>query len=268
MADPTRRQFLTIGAASFAGGVLVCAGTAHATPQWVDERQAGPFIFHSTFPLGPYEKLFSELPKLQQHLRGALATAPPRDPIYVHLLANRAQHEAYVCERFPSIPYRRALFVKTSNQSNVFAYRHEDLATDLRHECTHALLHSDLSTLPLWLDEGVAEYFETPAEQRVAGSPHLAELDWSLRLGIVVDVPALEKKRELTELTALDYRFAWAWIHFLLHGPPAAHRELSAFLIDLRRGTPAGDFSERLAAATPKPNEQLIRHFRNWRTAI
>jgi hypothetical protein len=262
----SRRRFLTIGSA-LAGGLLRAAPPAHAAPVWVDERQAGPFIFHSTFPLNAHDQLFDDLPTLQHELRAALAVAPPREPIYVHLLANQSQHEAYVRERFPSIPYRRALFVKHAHQLNVFAYDQADLATDLRHECTHALLHSDLATLPLWLDEGLAEYFETPSADRPAGCPHLDELEWSLRLGIVVDVRALEKKRELTELTALDYRFAWAWSHFLLHGPSAGHRELTAFLTDLRRGTPAGTLSERLATATPKPTEQLLRHFRQLRIA-
>ncbi|GIT30210.1 MAG: hypothetical protein Ct9H300mP1_22560 [Planctomycetaceae bacterium] len=31
---------------------------------------------------------------------------------------------------------------------------------DLRHEFTHGVLHSSLKRVPLWLDEGLAEYFE------------------------------------------------------------------------------------------------------------
>lgn len=263
MADFSRRRLLTIGAGAVAAGMFR-ANSIQAAPLWVDERQVGPFIFHSTFPLDSYREVLEELPKLQRDLRATLATAPAKEPIYVHLLDDRRQHEAYIRERFPNVPYRRALFVRHSNQLSVFAYRQEELATDLRHECTHALLHSDIANLPLWLDEGLAEYFETPADRRVEYSPHLAGLEWNLRLGIVVDVPTLENRRELKELTALDYRYAWAWAHFLLHGPVAAHRELGAFLTNLRRDQPAGNLSERLAVAIPKPEAQLVRHFQRW----
>jgi hypothetical protein len=267
MLATSRRHFLALGCGALAGELLFAARSARAAPLWVEERQAGPFIVHSTFPLGSYGQLFDDFPKLQRELRGTLAIAPPREPIYVYLLANQSQHENYVRERFPRIPYRRALFVKNARQMNVFAYRQTELATDLRHECTHALLHCDIAGLPLWLDEGFAEYFETPPGKRAFDDDNLDELRWSFQRGIVVDMQALEEKRELTELTAGDYRFAWAWTHFLLHGPTAANRELAAFLADLRRGAPAGDLSQRVAIAVPNPSEQLLRHFRQWEAA-
>ena len=37
-----------------------------------------------------------------------------------------------------------------------------------------------------------------------------------------------------------DYRAAWAWVHFMLHGPVEARDELVRFLADIRLGTPLG----------------------------
>jgi hypothetical protein len=57
----------------------------------------------------------------------------------------------------------------------VFAYRGEDFETDLRHECTHALLNAALPVVPLWLDEGLAEYFEVLPQSAIARKPASSE---------------------------------------------------------------------------------------------
>ena len=44
----------------------------------------------------------------------------------------------------------------------------DHLRTDLRHELTHALLHGVLKDVPLWLDEGLAGFFELPPDARRA----------------------------------------------------------------------------------------------------
>ena len=62
------------------------------------------------------------------------------------------------------MPYRPALFILEGGSPGVYTYRKPDLDIDVRHECTHALLHSALPVVPLWLDEGIAKYFEVPAE--------------------------------------------------------------------------------------------------------
>ena len=76
-----------------------------------------------------------------------------------------AQHRTYIEAHYPDIPYRRALFIKEHGLAGLYAYRHADLAVDLRHECTHAMLHASLPYVPLWLDEGLAEYFEATARR-------------------------------------------------------------------------------------------------------
>jgi hypothetical protein len=81
-------------------------------------------------------------------------------------------------------------------------------------------------------------------------------------------VPALrelEQVREMNEMGLREYRHAWAWIHFMLHGPPAFREELIAFLDDIRRQTPPGKLSERLARRTQKLESAFAGHFRNWK---
>jgi hypothetical protein len=61
-----------------------------------------------------------------------------------------------------------------------------------------------------------------------------------------------------------DYRWAWAWVHFMLHGSPEAAEELVQFVADIRAGRNAGLLSQRLRRRLGDPNEVLAAHLKNW----
>lgn len=249
------------------GAMLASGGRVWAAPDWVDQRRVGPFVCLSAFPLVGCETLLNELHPLEQELRRVLAIEPCKSDIYLHLMANRRQHEQYIAERFPSVPYRRALFVKQDGVASVFAYLNKELAVDVRHECTHALLHGDLPMVPLWLDEGLAEYFEPPKPARGKHHEHMRSIGFDLHSRRVRSIAKLETKEKLEDLSALDYRSAWAWVHFMLHGPAAAHAELVGFMSDIRRYVAPGKLSERLAKVVPHSRARLGRHFEDMRSA-
>jgi hypothetical protein len=118
--------------------------------------------------------------------------------------------------------------------------------------------------VPLWLDEGLAEYFEVAAVQRDRGNPHLSMVKWGARFG---QIPALNRLEELHSLKQMDrgeYRQAWAWVHFLLHGSPAAREELRRYLTDIQALTPPGQLSDRLRRRLPDLESQFAAHFKRW----
>ncbi|HEX5471730.1 MAG TPA: hypothetical protein VFW73_07570, partial [Lacipirellulaceae bacterium] len=169
---------------------LLASSAVHGATEklaWIDSRQVGPFIIQAQFPLQPYEQLFAELPDLQRELVRTLGITPAKEPIYVYLFASDDEYRAYTHQHFPKVPYRTALFVLENGVPGVYTYRKADLDVDLRHECTHALLHASLPVVPLWLDEGIAKYFEVPANKRAFDHPYFDDLKWkwSLRLGMV-----------------------------------------------------------------------------------
>jgi hypothetical protein len=59
-----------------------------------------------------------------------------------------------------------------------------------------------------------------------------------------------------------EYRDAWAWVHFLVHGPPEANAEFLRYLTDLEGGLEAGRLSERLRRRLPDLNRRMTEHFR------
>ena len=76
-------------------------------------------------------------------------------------------------QQFPQFPERRAFFVESDTRLAIYAYWGDRVAEDLRHEVTHGYLHTMVPHLPLWMDEGLAEYFEVPRGQRGFNRPHL-----------------------------------------------------------------------------------------------
>ena len=138
---------------------------AAGAADWADERVSGPFVCRADFRLDEYDGLFVELAQLQIDLSHALGVEPAREPVELYLFQTEQAYRTFLQVRLPQVPYRRALFVKGRGPGKVFAYKSKALPVDVRHEGTHGLLHAALPMVPLWLDEGLAEYFEVPAGQ-------------------------------------------------------------------------------------------------------
>lgn len=246
--------------------LLHSAAWGQATRAWTDQRVAGPFVFHADFRLDRRQALLRDMTRLQRQVATALSLEKTQEPIDVYLFAASSTYHGYMQWYFPGVPNRRAMFVKSQSPGNVFAHESENLGTDLRHECTHALLHAALPFVPLWLDEGLAEYFEVPAGERAFDNPHLRAIRNHLRWRrSVPPLSRLEGLRDLRDMGQHEYRDAWAWVHFMLHGPPPAREELVAFLTDLRNQVPPTPLSQRLERRLPGVEHQFVEHFKRWK---
>ena len=138
----------------------------------------------------------------------------------------------------------------------VFTFRSDRINLDLRHELTHALLHSVLKDVPLWLDEGLAEYYELPPGWNGLNRTHVRVLR---ERGIRPDLAKLEQLSEVKDMDADRYREAWAWVYLMLRGSPRAKDVLLAYLQQLRTKPNAGPLQPRLADAVPSLDDALDR---------
>ncbi len=202
-----------------------------------------------------------DLARLQASLVETLHVERTREPIELYLFADKTAYLEFLHARYPQIPYRRSLYVKDNGPGQVFAQWGAEFAIDLRHEATHALLHGSLSYLPLWLDEGLAKYFELPREQQSSGSPYLPVVRMAAARGAIPPLVMLEAKREFADMGPAEYCYAWAWVHFMLNGPPEARDELAHYLADLAQHRPAGQLSDRLAQRLGNLDTLIARHF-------
>ncbi len=193
-----------------------------------------------------------------------LQLAEQTDPIDVYLFRDQQVYQQYMRRYFPQVTAHRAMFIKTNSPGNVFAFLSPEFAVDLRHECTHAILHAKLPLVPLWLDEGLAEYFEVPAAERAFDHPHLAAIRRGLLWRRVPSVKRLESLTSLAQMDVTEYREAWAWVHFMLHGPPVAKQQLLFLLSELSRHVPPPPLSGLLADHVAGVEKQFVQHFRSW----
>ena len=260
-----RERFFRGGLAIVVAVLLLGQGQYAQAKDWVAWKVVGPFVVRAEFPLDSVGELLGQLGQLQQELTRYLGVPPAEEAIDIYLLADRESYRQYLSRYLPNVPFRQALYVRQRGKGMVFAYQSNDLAIDLRHECTHALLHAVLPVVPLWLDEGFAEYFEMAPSQRAYGHSHLGKVRWNAFFGAVPRIEELEAMGDMSEMGQGEYRDSWAWVHFMLYGSREAHSELVAYLADLRQSTPPGLLSQRLAQRVPDCRRRFAAHFKAWK---
>ena len=158
---------------------------------------------------------------------------------------------------YPELPPRRAFFLAQGSQRVVYTYSSPRLEEDLRHEATHALLRGSFGDLPLWLDEGLAEYFETDLAQPGAEHERIEHIADDLAAGWSPNLARLESLTDIRQMTPRDYREAWAWVHLFLNGSENGKPLLLGSLAELHEK--AGKLSLAEKGAT---NERLLAHLK------
>lgn len=222
-------------------------------------------LFLSDFELKADHPLLKELEGLGEQIRQELRLPPSGEIVYVYLFADQTRYEAYLSARHPELPPRRAYFMTQAELGQaqrlyVLAQWGDLIQKDLRHELTHAALHGVLKDVPLWLDEGLAEFFETPPQWQGVNHRHLHELKGSSGGPWKPDLARLETLTQVRDMTAADYREAWAWVHFLLRGSPKGRAVLLGYLAELRTNPRPSPLSVRLKAAVPEAESALREH--------
>jgi hypothetical protein len=160
-------------------------------------------------------------------------------------------------------PKRRAIFIKSDTALKVFAFWGERIGEDLRHEVTHGYLHSVATNIPLWLDEGLAEYYETPRGTHGFHGLHVYLLNNAFRKGNwSPDLKQLEQLHSPETMTELQYAESWLWVHFLLESPQADPKWLQDQLARLRMSAESGSLSVFLEKTLDDPELLVVEHLK------
>jgi hypothetical protein len=224
-----------------------------------------PFVFLSDFEIDRDKPLFHELAKLRDQVYGDLRLTPGRAVVQVYLFENKDRYDEYMHAAYPSLPARRAFFIQQqralggTDDLMVYTSWGERIQQDLRHELTHALLHSVIRDVPLWLDEGLAEYFELPPSEHGINSSHVETLRRDLGVAFQPDLDRLEKLKDVNDMKGPEYREAWLWTHWMMQSKPETKTVLLTYLQELRKGN-AGPLAPRLTAVCPKLNDEFRKH--------
>lgn len=200
------------------------------------EVVAGQLVIHADFPIAGQHRLVRELDGLRIDVSQELGLPISDEPVHLYLFETTERYDAFVASRFPSFPARRAFFVETDTTLSVFAAWQDRIAEDLRHETTHGYVHAVVPAVPLWLDEGIAEYFETPRSDQGLHRGHIAILSGRLLEGTwQPDIERLEALAVAGDMSQDHYAEAWCWVHWLLRTTPERRAVLQNYLADVRR---------------------------------
>ena len=220
-------------------------------------------VIHSDFALPPNHRLLEDLTARRYDLQEQLGLPFSDEPVHVYLFESPQEFRRFLSLYHPDFPQRRAFFLETDTRLQVYAQWGDRVAEDLRHEVTHGYLHSVLPNVPLWLDEGLAEYSEAPRGNHGLNSSHLEFLRQSVERGTFQpNLERLEKLDPRRDMTQEEYAESWAWVHFLLEGRPEHRAVLCAYLDELRRSGSAPPVSARLRALLGGPEQALLAHVR------
>ncbi len=260
----TRRRLLTF--LGLGGGIqafspsVVCWGDEPR--QWLFELQVGRFTIHADFDVATLADLPLELTGLTGDVSSVLGIEATHQPVHVVLFASASEYQRYMRNYFPQLPERRALFIQDRGPGMLFAHWHADIASDVRHEVTHALLNDSSRPLPLWLDEGLAKYFEAERSRRFDGHAYLQEVSQRASRGIVPTLQPLEAADQLSEFKEPHYRDSWAWVHFLIHRSAATRELLQRALAQHRSGADPLPLSRQLDLLSREISSEFLAHFR------
>lgn len=214
------------------------------------------FVLHSDVRLKSDDPLLLELQELRKQISQTLQLELGDRVVEVYLFKDETSYHKFLSQSYPGLPPRRAYFVGTSKKLAVYTVWTDRIREDLRHEFTHGVLHGSLGHVPLWVDEGLAEYFEVPAAPGTPREDYLHDLAVLLDNGWQPNLQRLERLDSVGEMQRLDYAESWAWVHWLLHNNPQTRAALLEY-VHLSGKRQAVRLSQRLRQFHPHPEQAL-----------
>jgi hypothetical protein len=190
--------------------------------------------------------LENSVARFQARLRPNLPRAAERARVFV--FSGRLGYERYLAGALGgSIENTAGVYHPGLRQLIVWnAPKRGELFETVRHEGLHQFLDSWLDDPPVWLNEGLAEYYENAEFQRGAASeirPRAQYLELLVARGpAALDLAALLRATPAAfyEDPQLNYARAWAFVHFLL-GSTRENRALFDALIEELAGGASAD---------------------------
>lgn len=224
---------------------------------------------HADFPLPRRHRLIEELQQRRADLMEATGLPLSDEPVHVYLFGDPAAFHDGLRRAEPLLAGRRAVFIQTDTELRVLALWSDRIGEDLRHEVTHGYLHGAIANPPVWIDEGLAEYFELPGAPAPVHEAHVRLLARSFRDRTwTPSLRRLEGLNRPEELTQLDYAESWLWVHFLLkHSAPTA-AAVRGHLAALAGGGQPAPLSQQLAGLVEDPELAVLGHLRQLAASL
>jgi len=255
--------------------VTLCSDVAAA--DWT-RLQSDNFTFIGDASERDIRRVARQLEQFREVMLRALPPRPgsPPAPIVVLVFANNRTFEPFK-PRFQGRTVEVAGFFQGGQDLNYIAINGalgDSAVRTVFHEYSHLLVRSALNVAPAWVNEGIAELYETFEERNGGKSAILgmAPAQHVLELRSRVFIP-------LSELMAVDhsspmynegnrrgqfYAQSWALMHYLTFGNLARREQLTRYLDTMNAGTAPdaamkSEFAADLSAIEKELRDYLLR---------
>lgn len=269
--------------AGLVGSALLspACGRAQAPPPppnevWIEARSANFTLVGNAAPKA-VERIAVDLERLRAALAqifpGLQLSSPHPTTIYVFKnAASFAPYQRYYNGRSAEVG-GYFLSREYANYVAIGATPKGDDRALIYHEFLHSVLRNNYSDLPLWLNEGLAEYystFEVARGEAKIGLPIAPHAAW-LRLHTAMPVRRLleldqsSPEYNETERRGGFYALSWALTHYLMGEPKGRTGQIAELLRLLQRGTAPGEAVRTALATTPEAlDKELVTYLKSY----
>ncbi len=146
----------------------------------------------------------------------------------------------------------------------------QDPFTVIFHEYTHLLVENTFDRVPLWFNEGLAEYYSTFSisddQKIVLGAPigshvYLLRQNQMLPLQTLLEVDYKSPHYNETNKTSIFYAQSWALMHYLIVGKAGRVEQLGKFMDLIKTKLP---MEQAFQQAFEVPYETMEKDLRNY----
>lgn len=234
--------------------------------QWaLDERRENIQLFSELqINTGP---VWEQIADVSKELDATLGIRTNGADVQVILFRDHGSYLRYLSARLPQAKNRKALYYRNGDVSQIYAYHSRSMLVDLRHEMTHVLIHQHLPYASLWLDEGLAEFFEENSSSRASNS-RIANVRWRARTGRVPSLKGLEAIPKAEAMGEDEYRDSWAWVSFFLSHSEQSREVLRKYVHEIHRGEAPGPMSTVAAAEISGLNDVANSYFKKMTVRV
>ena len=220
--------------------LLLVPLAGNAADNWIEVR--GPhFTVKTNAGEKEARKIADQFEQIRQMFRSAFSTfrVDPAQPIIIVAAKNENTLKLFLPEEWEVKGHIHHAGMYQQGEDKDYVILRLDTEGEnpfhtLYHEYTHALLRLNFSNLPIWLNEGLAEFFgnSTLGDKEVKtgtiDSGHLYLLNQSKLIPIETllevehDSPYYNEK----DRASVFYAESWAVVHFLMMNPEARQKQL------------------------------------------
>ena len=254
---------------------LISTAAVRALPRkddWIELRTANFTLFTNAGESNT-RRIAADLERLRDVLAqlapGVALNSPV--PTYLFVFKNAGAFEPYQ-RTYAGKPLAAGGYFLSTELANYVAIngdRRGDERSIIYHEYLHYVLRNQYASLPLWLNEGIAEYystFEVAGGEAKIGLPIVEHVAW-LRKNPLIPLTSLfavdESSRDYNEGSRRGafYAESWALVHYLMSGSPERRGQAAEYLRLAQAGAPPGQIFQQAFGADPAALERELRRY-------